>query len=142
MKLPREEREEPDPPTAEHVETVYRLLPSVHRIGFLFLDWSGARVAAIDKTVIGDYDEHRQRVRLRAATTKSRRALWIDLHPVLAEAIEATLPPREDRDPDARLFASSGAVQPARSPSPPRVAAPLAGLVVGEDRRIRRAAEP
>ena len=99
MKLPREEREEPDPPTAEHVETVYRLLPSVHRIGFLFLDWSGARVAAIDKTVIGDYDEHRQRVRLRAATTKSRRALWIDLHPVLAEAIEATLPPREDRDP-------------------------------------------
>ena len=27
----------------------------------------------------------------------------------LAEAIEATLPPREDRDPEARLFASAGA---------------------------------
>jgi integrase len=28
---------------------------------------------------------------------------------VLAEAIERTLPPREDRDPEMRLFASSGA---------------------------------
>jgi integrase len=109
VKLPREEQEEPDPPTADHVEAVYRLLPSKHRLAFLFLDWSGARVAAIDKTVIGDYDEQRQRVRLRAATTKTRKALWIDLPPVLADAIEATLPPREDRDPDARLFAASGA---------------------------------
>jgi integrase len=109
VRLPREEREEPNPPTAAHVEAVYRLLPRKHRLPLLFLDWSGARVAAIDKTLVGDYDEQRQRVRLRAATTKQRRALWVDLHPVLADALERQLGPREDRDLTARLFPDSGA---------------------------------
>jgi integrase len=39
---------------------------------------------------------------LRAATTKTRRALWVELPAVLASAIEATLP--ADRDPEAPLF--------------------------------------
>jgi integrase len=109
VKLPREEPEEISPPTAAQLEVVYHLLPSKHRLGFLFLDWSGARVSAIDLTLVGDYDEQRRRVRLRAATTKTRKALWIELHPDLADAVETTIGPREDRDPDARLFASSGA---------------------------------
>jgi integrase len=109
VKLPRDESEEPNPPTAEQVVTVYRLIPSKHRLALLFLDWSGARVSAIDRTLIGDYDETRRRVRLRKQATKTRKALWIDLHPVLAEALEARLGPREDRDPEQRLFAESGA---------------------------------
>jgi integrase len=109
VKLPREEPEEINPPTAAQLEAVYHLLPSKHRLAFLFLDWSGARVSAINHTLVGDYDEQRRRVRLRAATTKTRKALWIELHPDLADAVEATLGPREDRDPEARLFASSGA---------------------------------
>jgi integrase len=109
IKLPREEPEEINPPSAIHVETVYHLVPSKHRLPLLWLDWSGARVSSIDLTTVGDYDEPRQRVRLRAATTKTRRALWVDLHPALAEALEGRLGPREDRDPDARLFAGSGA---------------------------------
>ena len=48
-------------------------------------------------------------MRLRAATTKTRKALWVELHPVLADALEAQLGPREDRDPDGRLFDGSGA---------------------------------
>ena len=91
IKLPREEPEEINPPTAEHVEAVYRLLPSKHRLPLLWLDWSGARVSSVDLTLVGDYDEPRRRVRLRAATTKTRRALWVELHPALAEALEATL---------------------------------------------------
>lgn len=79
------------------------------QLALLFLDWSGARVSAIDRTTVGDYDEPRRRVRLRKQTTKTRRALWIELHPALAEATEATLPPRGDRDPEDRLFADSGA---------------------------------
>jgi integrase len=59
--------------------------------------------------LVGDYDEPRRRIRLRAATTKTRKALWVELPPVLAEAIEATLPHRRFRDPEARLFAESGA---------------------------------
>jgi len=109
VRLPREEEEEVNPPTAAQVEAVYRLLPSKHRLALLFLDWSGARVAAIDKTLVGDYDEPRRRVRLRKATTKQRRALWVELHPVLADTLEQRLGPREDRNLDVRLFADSGA---------------------------------
>jgi integrase len=109
VRLPREEAEELNPPTAEHVEAVYGLLPARHRLPFLFLDWSGARVGSIDHVLVSDYDEPRQRVRLRKATTKSRRALWVELHPALAKAIEAGLPHRKFRDPEARLFPESGA---------------------------------
>jgi integrase len=61
------------------------------------------------ETLVGDYDEPRRRVRLRAATMKTRRALWVELHPVLADSLEQNFGPREDRDPAARLFAGSGA---------------------------------
>jgi integrase len=109
IKLPREEPEELNPPTAEHVATVHRLLPSRHRLPLLFLEWSGARVAAIDLCTVGDYDEPNRRVRLRARTTKTRAALWIDLPDVLADALETRLGPREDRNPDAKPFGESGA---------------------------------
>ena len=66
VKLPREEHEEIAPPTAEHVERVFRLLPTKHRLPLLWLDWSSvARVSSVDLTVVGDYDEPRRRVRLR-----------------------------------------------------------------------------
>lgn len=109
IRLPREESEEINPPTAEHVEAVFRLLPSKHRLALLWLDWSGARVGSVDQTLVGDYDESRRRVRLRSATTKTRKALWVELPATLAAAIEVTLPPREDRDLSARLFGQSGA---------------------------------
>jgi integrase len=66
-------------------------------------------VSAIDRTLVGDYDEPRGRVRLRAASTKTRRALWVELPDVLAEELEERLGAREDRTPDARLFPDSGA---------------------------------
>ena len=109
VRLPRGEFREPEPPSAEQVEAVHWLLPSKHRLALLWLEWSGARVSSIDTVKVGDYDEPRRRIRLRAAASKTGRALWVDLPDVLAEAIERSLPPREDRDPEARLFASSGA---------------------------------
>jgi integrase len=60
-------------------------------------------------TRIGDYDEQERRIRLRASTTKTRRSLWVDLPEVLADALEATLPPPEDRDLEAPLFPDCGA---------------------------------
>jgi hypothetical protein len=109
VRMPRGEQEEINPPSADHIISVYRLLPSKHRLPLLFLDWSGAHVSAIDLTLVGDYDEPRRRVRLRASTMKTRRALWIELPDVLADALEASLGPREDRNPEARLFPESGA---------------------------------
>ena len=52
LRLPRGEFREPEPPGAEHVEPVYRLLPSKHRLALLWLDWSGARVSTIDTTTV------------------------------------------------------------------------------------------
>jgi hypothetical protein len=57
VKLPYEEKQEIEPPTAAHVETVFRLIAAQHRLALLFLDHSGARVAAIDLTQVKDYDE-------------------------------------------------------------------------------------
>jgi integrase len=48
-------------------------------------------------------------VRLRKATTKTRAALWVELPDMLAEAVEATLGPRDDRNPEAPLFPDAGA---------------------------------
>jgi integrase len=42
--------------------------------------------------------------RLRASTTKTRQALWVELPDVLAKALEASLGPREDRRAEAPLF--------------------------------------
>jgi integrase len=109
VRLPYEEDAELCPPEAEHVEAVYRSMPSVHRLPLLFLDWSGARVSAIDLLLVSDYDEPRQRVRLRREVTKTKHAVWVDLPPILAEALSASLGPREDRDRGGRLFPGSGA---------------------------------
>lgn len=104
VRLPHAEPVELEPPASNHVEAVVRLLPPAYRLPLLWLDWSGARVGSVETVRVGDYDELAKRVRLRASTTKTRAALWVELPDALAEAIEATLPPREDRDADAPLF--------------------------------------
>lgn len=109
VRLPHEEPVELEPPTADHVEAVMALLARPYRLPLLWLDWSGARLGSVESIRVGDYDEPRRRVRLRASTTKTRAPLWVDLPDVLAEAIESTLPPREDRDLNARLFGGVGA---------------------------------
>jgi hypothetical protein len=159
VRLPYEELEEINPPTAAHVEAVYRLLVPAYRLPLLWLDWSGARVASIDTLRVGDYDERDRRIRLRASTTKTRQALWVELPDVLADALEASLAPREDRDADARLFPgvsgdrlrtaiarackASGVpgVFAARSAAPPDLAPAPAGALVGGDRTVRRPTE-
>ncbi len=109
VRLPHAEPVEVEPPTSEHVEAVVRLLPPAYRLPLLWLDWSGARVASVETVSVGDYDELARRVRLRASTTKTRAALWVELPDALAEAIEATLPPRDDRDGAVPLFAGVSA---------------------------------
>ena len=105
VKLPREEPEVIDPPTADHVEAVIRLQPPKYVLPLLWLDHSAHRVTAgVEKVTVGDWDAARGRVRARAETTKTRQALWTELPPALAEAIERTLAPRDDRDLSAPLF--------------------------------------
>lgn len=105
VKLPREEPEEPEPPSAEHVEAVAWKLPTAYMLGLLVLDATGVRVGELEAARIGDLDEHKKAWLVRAAVSKTRRARWVVLPDDLYEAVVERLPKHEDRDPTASLFA-------------------------------------
>lgn len=104
VRLPREEPEEPEPPSAEHVEAVAWLLPAPYLVGLLVLDATGVRIGELEAARIGDLDESRRAWLVRAAISKTRRARWVALPDDLYAAVVERLPPREDRDPTAPLF--------------------------------------
>jgi integrase len=91
IRLPYEEHVELNAPMASHVEAVYERLTSGYKLPLLLLDWSGARVSSIFEARVADYDRVNRRIRLRASTTKTRQALWIELPAELSTAIERTL---------------------------------------------------
>ena len=59
VKLPREAKRIVDPPTAEHVTEVVKLLPSRYRLPVLVLDATGMRVGELEALTWGDVDEPR-----------------------------------------------------------------------------------
>jgi integrase len=103
VKLPHELRPEINPPTAEHVIAVHRLLPSKYRLPLLVLDATGMRVGELEQLTWGDVDEPRGRWRVSQAVAKTRRARWVPVpDPLLAAVLE--LRPRDDRVPEALVF--------------------------------------
>ncbi|MEP6813904.1 MAG: site-specific integrase, partial [Actinomycetota bacterium] len=105
VKLPLEEPEEPETPTAEHVEAAAWLLTPPYLLGLLVLDATGCRVGELDAARVGDLDESRRAWLVRAAVSKTRRPRWIELPADLFDVLLERLPAREDRDPEATLFA-------------------------------------
>lgn len=101
VKLPREERRHVQPPTAEQVETVFRLLPSAYRLPLLVLDATGMRIGELEALTWGDIDEPRGRWRI--ATSKTGRPRWVT-PPAEIYAAVLDLCPRDDRHPDRRVF--------------------------------------
>jgi integrase len=101
VKLPREERRQVQPPTAEHVEAVVALVPSRYRLPVLVLDATGMRVGELEALTWGDMDEPRGRWRI--ATSKTGRPRWVTPPPFLYERV-LELCPRDDRHPDRRVF--------------------------------------
>jgi integrase len=61
VRLPREERAELVPPSAEHVETAHALLAPAYRLPLLVLDATGMRVGELEGLTWGDVDEPRGR---------------------------------------------------------------------------------
>lgn len=106
VRLPREEREEPTPPTADQIEAILLLMPRVYAIAVLVLDATGMRVGELEEKGLrcGDLDEPNTRWRIRRAVEKGRRGRWVSLPLDLFDAVVATLPPREDRMPDRPVF--------------------------------------
>jgi integrase len=105
VRLPLEEPTEPEPPSAEHVEAAAWLLTPAYLLALLVLDATGARVGELEAARLGDVDEQRRAWLVRAAVSKTRRPRWVELPPDLFEALLERLPAREDRDPEASLFA-------------------------------------
>lgn len=107
VRLPREDRQEPTPPTAEQIEAVLPLMPRRYALAVLVLDATGMRVGELEEKGLrcGDLDEPNSRWRIRRAVEKGRRGRWVSLPPSLFAAVVGTLPPREDRDPDGPVFA-------------------------------------
>jgi integrase len=107
VRLPRQERPEIDPPTAEHQLAVHELLPRRYRLPLLVLDATGMRLGELERLTWGDLDEPRQRWRVSRAISKTGRARWVGVSPVLFEAI-CELVSREDRVPERRVFQGFG----------------------------------
>ena len=107
VRLPHEDRHEPQPPTAGHVEAVCRVLPARYRLPLLVLDATGMRVGELDALTWGDVDEQRGRWRVSRAVSKTGAGRWVSVPPALFEAV-CELLPREDRVPDRRVFAGFG----------------------------------
>ena len=70
----------------------------------LILDECGPRVNELETAVVGDLDEDRRAIRVRPDAEKNERYRYLHLPDDLFAALLATLPPREDRDPEAPLF--------------------------------------
>jgi integrase len=96
VKLPHEARREFNPPTAEHVLAVYRLLPRRYRLPLLVLDSTGMRVGELEQLTWGDIDEPRGRWRVSQAVAKTGRARWVAVPEPLFRAVLDLLP-RDDR---------------------------------------------
>jgi integrase len=107
VRLPRERKPEVSPPTAEHVLAVHALLPPRYRLPLLVLDSSGMRLGELEQLTWGDIDEPRGRWRVSAAVSKTSRARWVSIPPVLFAAV-LELCPRDDRTPERRVFQGFG----------------------------------
>lgn len=107
VRLPRQEKPEIAPPTAAHVLAVHRLLPTRYRLPLLVLDATGMRLGELERLTWGDVDEPRQRWRVSRAASKTGRARWVSVPPVIFDAVCA-LVPRDDRIPERRIFQGFG----------------------------------
>lgn len=91
------------PPTADQVESVYRLLPSAHRLPLLVLDATGMRIGELAGLTWADMDEARGRWRVSVNVSKTGAARWVIPSPAVFDAVCA-LVERGARVADKRVF--------------------------------------
>jgi integrase len=103
VKLPKNTREEPQPPSAEHLEAILRAVDAKHCLPLVTVEQGGMRVGEAVSLRWGDVDAAGSRLRLRRSATKRDRARWVQLPTWLIDAIESTCP-LEDRTPERKVF--------------------------------------
>ena len=108
VKLPRGERKEVNPPTAEHILAVHALMPARYKLPLLVFDETGMRIGELEALTWGDVDEPHGRWRVSAGVSKSGTARWVQPPAELFDAV-ARLVPRDDRTPERQVFMGFGA---------------------------------
>jgi integrase len=104
VKLPKQVREEPKPPPAEHVLAILEAIHDpLRRLLFVTLEQGALRLGEAVSLRWGDVDRTGLRLRLPRSATKRDQARWVYLPEWLLEAIEETCP-FEDRTPERRVF--------------------------------------
>jgi integrase len=103
VKLPKVEREEPNPPTAEHLAAILARVSPLTATFLAALEQGCTRISETLAVTWGDVDVAGSRVRLRARETKRSRARFAELPPWLTGVLADLCPP-EDRTPERRVF--------------------------------------
>jgi integrase len=103
VKLPKQVREEPQPPSEEHVLAILDALGKKWRLIFVTIEQGALRLEEAVQLKWGDVDASGLRLRLPRSATKTNTSRWVYLPEWLMEAIEATCP-LEDRVPERCVF--------------------------------------
>jgi integrase len=102
VKLPRQEKEPVNPPTAAEVEMIIATVPAKWQLPFTVLAETGMRVGEAHDLEWQDVDEQGSRFRVRKGKTNAARR-WVAVPEPLMMMIADTCP-REDRTPERRVF--------------------------------------
>ena len=103
LRLPSIIRLEANPPTGEQFLAMLNAMPRRYWLPLVVLEQTGMRVGEAASLAWGDVDERGCRFRLRAASTKTRRARWVQVPGWLMVVVAGSLP-REDRSELRRVF--------------------------------------
>jgi integrase len=103
VKLPSIVVEEPKPPTGKQFLAILDAIPKRWILPLIVLEQTACRAGELASLAWGDVDAAECKFRLRSASTKSRRARWVQLPAWVMEEIEATCP-LEDRTAERRVF--------------------------------------
>ena len=103
VKLPKQVREEPQPPSREHFEAIVDALGAKWKLLFVTIEQGALRLGEAVSLRWADVDAAGLRLRLPKSATKRDRARWVYLPEWLMQAIEETCP-LEDRVPERKVF--------------------------------------
>lgn len=108
LELPRQDREEINPPSYHHVAGMLAAVTPRYRLHLRFIEATGLRISEALSLTWGDLDVPGGQVRVSVRRTKRNTAgqRFVPLPVSVMEEITALLAP-EDREPGARIFAGS-----------------------------------
>lgn len=102
VRLPRQARQEINPPSAAEVEAIIEHSPPRHRLPLRVLEQTGLRVGELESLAWRDVDVAGSRFRISRGKTASARR-WAAVPAWLMVEVQATCPP-DDRLPERRVF--------------------------------------